>query len=189
MVRCAVGPDGAVVPDLAGILPGRGLWLAARRDIVELARKKRAFARAARRPITVPDDLAQRIEGLLAARCRDTIGLARRAGRAVAGFDKVAEVLRAGRGGVLLAAADGAADGRRKLAALARDLPVLEALSAAELGAAFGRDHVVHAVLGPGALARRLAVDMVRLGGFRGKDATQGSLDNAVPDRGTANGV
>src|SRR3984885_4867341 len=119
MVRCAVDPEGVIVPDVAAALPGRGLWLTARRDIVALAIKKRAFDRAAKRPVKVPADLADRIEALLAQRCRDGIGLARRSGHAVAGFEKVAHALRAGGVGLLLAASDGAENGRQKVAALA----------------------------------------------------------------------
>jgi predicted RNA-binding protein YlxR (DUF448 family)/ribosomal protein L30E len=180
MVRCAVDPDGVIVPDVAAALPGRGLWLTARRDIIALALKKKGFDRAAKRQVKVPADLADRIEALLALRCRDGIGLARRAGHAVAGFEKVGQELRAGRVGLLLAASDGAENGRQKIAALARGLElgveILTVLTAAELGAAFGRDHVVHAAMGPGALADRVRLDGARLAGFRGIAATPGGL-------------
>ena len=176
LIRFAVDPEGVIVPDVAAALPGRGLWLTARRDIVALAIKKRAFDRAAKRSVKVPEDLADRIEALLAQRCRDGIGLARRAGKAVAGFEKVGQALRAGEVGLLLAASDGAENGKQKLAALARGLDltdeVVAALTGAELGIAFGRDHIVHAALGPGALAERVRVDGARLAGFRGIAAT-----------------
>jgi predicted RNA-binding protein YlxR (DUF448 family)/ribosomal protein L30E len=171
MLRLVVAPDGVIVPDVAAALPGRGLWLIARRDIVAAGTKKRQFDRAARRSVTVPPDLADRIEALLAARCRDAIGLARRGGKAVAGFEKAAQMLRGGQAGLIVAAADGAEDGRRKIAALAPDLPVLAVLNAAELGRAFGRDHVVHAVIGAGPLADRLLLDGARLAGFRADGA------------------
>jgi len=48
LLRFVVGPDGAIVPDIEARLPGRGLWLTPRRDIVERALTKRIFARAAR---------------------------------------------------------------------------------------------------------------------------------------------
>src|SRR5258708_39003443 len=89
LVRFVVGPDGTVVPDIAARLPGRGLWLTARRDIMEAAGAKRLFGRAARAPVTVPGDLAERGEILLRRRCADLIGLARRSRRAVAGYEKV----------------------------------------------------------------------------------------------------
>jgi len=167
MVRCVVGPDGTIVPDVGAALPGRGLWLTSRRDIVATAVKKRAFDRAARRSVTIPADLADRIEMLLVQRCREAVGLARRSGKAVAGFEKVGQAIRKGGVGLLLAASDGARDGRHKIAAMAPGLPVMDRLDAAELGAAFGRDHVVHGAIGAGALAARLLLDSARLAGFR----------------------
>jgi predicted RNA-binding protein YlxR (DUF448 family)/ribosomal protein L30E len=171
LLRFVVAPDGSIVPDLAGRLPGRGLWLTARRDIVGAAVTKRLFARAARRPVIVDDGLADRVERLLAKRCLDHIGLARRAGRAVTGFAKVQAALEAGKPAVLVAAADGAADGRGKLQALAPGLPLVERLTSAELGAAFGREHVVHAALLPGRLADAFLAETARLGGFRAAPA------------------
>lgn len=169
LVRFVIGPDDAVVPDVARRLPGRGMWLSARRDMVELAARKGLFARAARRKVTVPAGLADRIEALLLARCLDWLGLARRAGQAVAGFEKVASTLRSGKAGALVAAADGAADGRAKLRALASGVPLVEVLTAAELAGVFGREHVVHAVVAQGRLARQLVDDAGRLAGFRGE--------------------
>ncbi|HLJ65045.1 MAG TPA: RNA-binding protein [Stellaceae bacterium] len=169
LIRFVVAPDGKIVPDLAGRLPGRGLWLTARRDIVATAIAKRLFARAARAPVSVADDLADRVEAGLAERCRDLIGLARRAGVAVAGFTKTESWLRSNEAAVVLAASDGAADGRAKIRALAPELPVVGVLRSAELAASFARDHVVHAALMPGRLAEALMVEALRLEGFRGK--------------------
>jgi len=176
LLRFVVGPDGAIVPDVAARLPGRGLWLTARRDIVERAVAKRLFARAARRPVVAPAGLADRIEGLLAKRCCDALGLARRAGLAVAGFDRVSEAVRRGRAALLLAALDGAEAGRRKLAALGGGLPSASVLTAAELGAAFGRDRIVHAGVGQGPLCERLRVDLGRLAGLRAAAAMDHGL-------------
>ena len=167
LLRFVVGPGGEIVPDLAARLPGRGLWLAARRDIVERAVAKRLFARAARRPVSVPPGFADRLEALLVQRCIEAVGLARRAGLAVAGFEKVREAVRTGKSALLLAALDGAEGGRSKLAGLARDLPLAVVLSAAELGIAFGREHVVQAAIGRGPLCGRLAADAKRIAGFR----------------------
>ena len=71
----------AVVPDIEGRLPGRGFWLSADRDVVNKALAKNAFARAARRPVVAPGDLADRIESLLLRRCVELLGMARRAAR------------------------------------------------------------------------------------------------------------
>jgi predicted RNA-binding protein YlxR (DUF448 family) len=163
LLRFVAAPDGMVVPDLAQRLPGRGLWLTARRDIVAAAVAKRLFARAARAPVTAPSDLAAQVEGLLRRRCSDLVGLARRAGQAVAGFEKVRAALREGKAAVLIAATDGGESGREKLRSVGPRLPLVEALTAAELGAALGREHVVHAALAPGRLARELQVAASRL--------------------------
>jgi uncharacterized protein len=168
MLRFVVGPGGDMVPDVAASLPGRGLWLTAERDIVALAVRKRLFSRAARRSVEVRPDLADTVAELLAARCRDLIGLARRAGLAVAGFEKVRGALKSGPAGIVLAGVDGMADGRRRIAALAPGAAVVSVLTCAELGSAFGRDRVVHAMVRPGALAERLRIDAARLAGVRG---------------------
>ncbi|HIJ37894.1 MAG TPA: RNA-binding protein [Rhodospirillaceae bacterium] len=169
MVRFGISPDGAVVPDVAARLPGRGLWLSADRDVVNTAARKGLFAKAARRRVEVQPDLADLIERLLLGRCIDLIGLGRRAGQAVAGFEKVRGELKAGRGRVVLAASDGAADSREKVLALARGLPVVTELASRELGAAFGRDHAVHGLMAPGRLAERFLSEAGRLAGFRTK--------------------
>jgi predicted RNA-binding protein YlxR (DUF448 family) len=173
LMRFVVGPAGEIVPDLAARLPGRGLWLTPHRDIVERAVAKRLFARAARRPVAVPDVLADRLEALLAQRCVDAVGLARRAGLAVAGFERVSDAVRGGKAAALLAALDGAAGGPRKLQALGRGLALVRALTAAEIGAAFGRDYAVNASLGPGPLCRRLLSDAEKLAGFRASAAVE----------------
>ena len=181
MIRFVVGPDNQIVPDIEGRLPGRGLWLSAGRDMVNTALVKRLFAKAARRKVDVPPDLADRIEALLLRRCLDLIGLARRAGQGVMGFDKVRGELKAGRGAVLLAAADGAADGRDKVRALAPNLPLVTVLRGAELGGAFGRDHAVHALLARGRLADRLLVESRRLAGFRPADGYNNEARTEAP--------
>lgn len=166
LIRFALGPDGTVVPDLSEKLPGRGLWVRATRDIVDRAVAEGAFARAARAPAKAPADLADRVELLLRTRCLDLVAMARRAGDAVAGFEKV----RAAAGkplGVLLTAADAGDDVERRVRALATgDLPEIRTFSGDELGAVFGRDRTVHIALAPGKLAERLIEETGRLSGF-----------------------
>lgn len=185
LIRFVVGPDGEIVPDLAEKLPGRGIWLSANRGDVETAVKKKLFSRAARCSVNVPEGLADHIEGLLIRRCTDLISLARRAGRAVTGFEKSLAEAKAGRAVMLLEAADGAADGREKMARAARGSApksdgtgarqalVFDCLLAEELGSAFGRERAVHAVIslpkqgGRDKLVEELNIQAGRLRGFR----------------------
>ena len=167
MLRFVAGPTGVVVPDILERLPGRGLWLTARRDIVAAASSKGLFAKAARAPLAAPADLADQVEALLARRCCDLLGLARRAGQATAGFEKVRAWIQSGKAGVLLEASDGAEDGRRKLLALGRGIPVISVLRGDELAAGLGRETAVHAAMRGGKLAEALRRDAARLEGFR----------------------
>ncbi len=133
MIRFVIAPDGEVVPDLEETLPGRGLWVTADRAALAKAMGKSVFAKAARRAVKVPPDLAERLERLLERRCLNGLGLARRAGHVLAGYEKVREALKVnqvGRAGpppaLLVEAADGSLDQRGKVTALAPLLPVID---------------------------------------------------------------
>lgn len=168
LIRFVIGPGDTVVPDLAAKLPGRGMWLSADAQGIMTAQDKRLFARAARQNVVTDPDLPERVEKLLAERIVQAISLARRAGEAVAGFDKVQAALEAKTVSALIQARDGAVDGRNKLAAKARDgVAVLAVLDAFELGSAFGRDTAVHVALQAGGLCDRIVMDCRRLIGFR----------------------
>lgn len=167
MIRFVVSPSDEMVFDAARKLPGRGIWLSPRRDVVNLAVAKKAFARAARRAVSVAPDLADRVEAQLARRCLDDLGLARRAGAAVCGFDKVRAELDAKRVALLVLARDASEGQKAKMRGPAAGLPVIELFDGSELGAAFGRDIAVHVSLAPGALAQRLLDDATLLAGFR----------------------
>ena len=73
LVRFVVGPDGAIVPDVAGKLPGRGIYVSAERSALETAARGKLFQRAARRPVTVPEGLAGLVEGLVLRRVIDSL--------------------------------------------------------------------------------------------------------------------
>ena len=167
LLRFVVGPADRLIVDPAERLPGRGLWLTPRRDIIESAVAKGLFAKAAGQRVVVPADLAGEVERLLRQRCLALLGLARRAGQLRTGFEKVREDLKGGRVALLLAASDGAADGRSKLAALAGELPVVAFFDSAELSAALGVDGVVHAGLAPGGMAERLLREFERFQGMQ----------------------
>ncbi|WP_218064382.1 RNA-binding protein [Nguyenibacter vanlangensis] len=169
MLRFVVSPDRVLTPDLAARLPGRGIWLSARRDVLETARTRGAFARAARGQVTIPPDLDRILEAGLVRRMMETVGLARRAGQVTYGFAKVREWIAGGRAGLIIQAEDGSPDERTRLLSGARDLPVAVVPTAAALGAAFGRDHVVHAAMSHGELARRFRVDNERFAGLSGR--------------------
>ncbi len=190
MIRFVVGPDRLIVPDLAARLPGRGIWLSASRDVLEFdgaqeeRRQKdrqqqggqrhlaRAFARAARGPVTLPPDLPVLLQAALARRIGESLGFARRAGQAVAGFEKAREALRTGRYRLVLQASDGsAAERSRFLSGFGPDLTIIDPLPGEALGRVFGRDYVVHVAIAPGKLAESLVVEASRLAGLKNGSA------------------
>src|SRR5690606_20551890 len=117
LIRFVAGPDAVVVPDLGRKLPGRGLWVAAEREAVETAARKGLFSRAAKARLAAPDGLADLVETLLARRCLGQLGLARREGVLISGFEKSLAAIKGGRAAWLVEASDAAADGRNKLMA------------------------------------------------------------------------
>ena len=142
MIRFVVGPEGDVVPDLARRLPGRGMWLRAEQALLEQAIARKAFARAARAPVKAAADLPERVEYLLLQRALEDLARARRAGRAVAGFVKVEQMIGQRRAGLLIVAAEADGDGLGKLQA--SGLPIERLGDAAILGGVFGRDQAVY---------------------------------------------
>ena len=177
MLRFVVGPDRSIVPDLGARLPGRGYWLSARANVLEgaspeAARRKgglvSAFARAARGPVIVPADLAGMVRAGLVRRVVEHLGLARRAGQAVAGFEKAREWVSAGRAGLVVQASDGSEDERRRLLSGASGVPVAWPLDGAALGSVFGRERAVHVAVASGRLAESVLVEIERLAGVSG---------------------
>jgi predicted RNA-binding protein YlxR (DUF448 family) len=183
MIRFVLDPARRVVPDLAETLPGRGMWLSAKADVLEHATRRGAFSKAARGEVHVPPDLRATIEDGLRGRVRDFVGFARRAGQAVSGWQAAREWLQGNRVGLLVQAVDGSPAEKARLLGH-RQIPVVEPLDAASLGAPFGRDRAVHVAVARGRLAERIAAEAARLAGIAlaagTKDATpRGSTPGA----------
>lgn len=171
LIRFVRSPDGIVVPDGFGKLPGRGVWVSADQETLNTALQSDAFSRAFKARSTAMEGLADEVERQLLQRCTGLLGMAKKSGAAVLGFDQVRDYIRRQEPGLLLEASDGAEDGRNKVHFLAKaiyeDVKVAGALSSAELGMAFGRQHVIHALLEHGSLADAFSVAYRRLTGFR----------------------
>lgn len=167
LIRFVVGPDNTIVPDVAGRLPGRGLWLRARRDMIETAAQKRLFAKAARANVTVAPDLADTVAELLRRRCLNHLGLAQRAGLVASGAEKVRAQIATGRTAVLIEAADGSVAERQKMSALVPGVPVVNVFTSPELGSAIGKDMAVHVALTAGRLTEMIVEDASRFHGLR----------------------
>jgi len=167
LVRFCIGPDDLVVPDILGRLPGRGIYVAADPALIDKAAAKGLFSRAARQPVKAPDGLSALIESQLLQRVIDFLSMARKAGEAVTGYEKVKEWLVKGQATVLIQASDGSERGKTKLHPPEGEGRWITCLSSGELGLAFGRERAIHAALAAGGLERRVVEEAARLVGFR----------------------
>lgn len=183
LIRFCIGPDGAVVPDLLNRLPGRGIYVAADRAAIAKAAAKGLFSRAARQPVKAPDGLPDLVESLLARRVVDLISMARKAGEAVAGFEKVKDWLVKDKAKILVQASDGSERGKDKLYPPDGDESrFIGCLTSGELGLAFGRERAIHAALAAGGLTTRVVEEAARLAGLRVQTGLQDGGGTALKD-------
>ena len=169
LIRFVTGPDGVVVPDILEKLPGRGYYVTADLYVLEDAVKRKVFARGAKTQVIVSDNLISEVDRQLARRVVDLVSIARKAGRAVTGFEKVKGWLAEGRAKVLLQASDGSERGKGKLWT-PEGGRFFGCLTAQELGLAFGRGHAIHAAISSGGLSVRVVNEADKLLGLREAD-------------------
>lgn len=163
LLRFVAAPDGTVTPDLRRKLPGRGVWVSARRPVLEEAIRRKLFGRGLKREVTIPPDLADTVDRLLVDAALGALSMARKAGAVVTGFSKVEALARSKQAAALLHATDAAADGKRKLeqavhaAYLGEDSPPsFQLFSSGQMGLALGAENVVHAAATQGGASRNL---------------------------------
>ncbi|WP_390911710.1 RNA-binding protein [Pseudosulfitobacter sp. SM2401] len=169
LIRFVVGPEDTIYPDVSGKLPGRGIYVAADRDALELAVSKKLFARGAKQQVKIPDDLVAEVEKQLARQVVNLIAMSRKAGSAVAGYEKTKAWLQSEEAQVLFQASDGSGRGKSKLSTPHYG-SYIGWLTADELGLAFGRETVVHGALASGGLTKRVVEEAQRLRGVRAKE-------------------
>lgn len=176
LIRFVAGPEGQVVPDVLGKLPGRGVYVAADRSAIDRAVAKKLFARGLKKPVQVPDGLVNEVERQLVRRVVTLISLARKSGDAVAGYEKVKDWLIKEEAQVLIQAVDGSGRGKSKLST-PHFGSYIGWLTADELGMAFGRQTVIHAALASGGLSKRVVEEAQRLLGMRELDGGKGRTE------------
>ena len=166
LIRFVVGPEDTIYPDVTGKLPGRGIYVSADREALEQAVKKKLFSRGAKQQVKIPDDLVDEVERQMSRRVVDLIAMSRKAGSAVAGYEKVKAGLQSEEALVLIQASDGSGRGKSKLSTPHYG-SYIGWLTADELGLAFGRQTVIHGALSSGGLTKRVVEEAQRLRGVR----------------------
>ncbi len=175
MTRFVLSPDGIVMPDILGKLPGRGVWVTANEATLSMAVKNGGFARGFKSKVKVPEDLAVQVKDGYLRQLSGLLRMSKKSGQVILGFDQVFGAAGSKALGWRIEACDGAADGRGKIRARARamcyemalPLPgVIACYSAAELGELFGRGQIIHAAIPRGRLSKRLTAIADKLSGF-----------------------
>ena len=180
LIRLALGPDGAVAPDIRARAPGRGAWIGVAKPELERALAKGKLKGALNRAfksqtVAVPSDLPGQIAAQLERAFLDRLGLEARAGTLLTGSDKIDQAARGGKVYMLLHAADASEDGNRRLdqawrmgdgEARGLVLPVDRTI----LSVALGRENVVHVALTNQPAAARISHALTRWRGFIGTD-------------------
>jgi len=189
LIRFVLAPTGEIVPDLKERLPGRGVWVTAAHDRVAEAAKRNVFAQALKTQVTVPAELAERVDRLLVEGALGALALANKAGKVVFGATKVEQTIAGGRAAALVHASDAAEHGCRKLdgkfRASARDgaqAPV-RLFSADELGLASGRTNVIHAAVIQGGAAAEFLAGASRVERYRKGSAAFSQPTGSNTDR------
>ena len=186
MIRFVLAPHGTVTPDLKRKLPGRGVWITAKAEVVAQAARRRAFDRGFKGKAVVPDDLPARIDRLMEADCLQSLSLANKAGLVTTGFAKVEAAVAAEDVIAILHASDGGQDGKRKIGqALRRRFadaapPEMECFASAQLDLALGRTNVIHAALRAGPASRALLERLERLQVFRSAATPSAPAESAA---------
>lgn len=175
MIRFVVGPDDKVYPDILGKLPGRGTWVSASREDLDMAIAKGGFKRGFKGKAQLPDDLAAQVEAGLRKQVLSLIGMAKKSGKLFIGFDQVMAAARTDTLGWRIEASDGAEGSRGKIRTLSKavarevELPlprVIGCFTSTELGAVVGREAITHCAVPHGRIAKSLGLAAKRLGGF-----------------------
>lgn len=192
MIRFVLAPDDSVVPDLKMRLPGRGVWVTARMELVQQAAQKGLFARGFKQKVTLPDRLAELVAEQLELGCLSALSMARKAGQIVTGFAKVETAIAQGSAIGLIHASDAAEDGQKKLAQVVRrhlgsdgELPLVRRFSAEALSTALGQGNVVHGALLAGSAGKAVLNQVARLDAYLQpdiRDSDSGQDDRHAAD-------
>ncbi len=163
MIRFVIGPENVITPDLDGCLPGRGYWVSARHGVLVRAVQHGTFAKAARRPVTVPPTLVDTVVVLARRACLNTLGLARRAWAVDYGYEAVRQALVSHKAGLVLIARNAPSEFVGKLDGVRGLVPLNTLFTTADLSAALGRDSLAFVAVAKGQWTLRLMVACTRL--------------------------
>jgi uncharacterized protein len=191
LIRFVASPDGVLTPDTKRKLPGRGVWVEATKDAIELALKRKSFARSLKAPVIIPDDLTGLIERLLTQDALQAFSMANKAGKVVAGQSKVESEIAKSAVIAIIHATDAAQDSIRKLGQAvkrrfgpeyegSKQFIVISPFQSSQMSLCLGKEHVIHTCLINDAASKRCLEKCQLLMRYR-CELDFGELENNLP--------
>ena len=174
LLRFVVAPDGEVVPDIEGKLPGRGAYTCISQVCLKAALKQRQFNRAFKREVAVPaaDLLVEQVAGIMQKRALGYIGLANRSGKVISGGSLVSDAIRGSQKPGLVVVAEDVSEaiGEKivQLAAVNR-IACLRCMKKDDFGAILGKAPRSAVAVKPGGFSVQLAHEIERYRNFLGE--------------------
>lgn len=171
LIRFVEAPDGTVIPDLKGNLPGRGVWVLGNKKTVAQAVEKKLFAKGFKKQVQADENLTELTGKLIRDKALRALGMAKKAGAIVTGFSKVNNSVRSGKAVMLFHAKDAAEDGKRKLASATAfvdhmggdKIDVFTCWTIDEMSQVLGIDNAVHVVAVYGGATKNLMASVKQM--------------------------
>ena len=167
LMRFVVSPENDLVPDLKNKLPGRGIWVTANKFALEKAIVKNIFSKVAKEKISIRPDLVTSIENQLRKQILANVSLAKKAGMAIFGFEKVRLELIKNTNWLLIQAFDGSSRELDRLSGRVKKENIVTCLSGSELGSVFGRNSVIHCVILNSGFIQKIIFEANRLNNLK----------------------
>ncbi len=161
-IRLCVTPTGELFSDLKGNFPTRGYWIIpTRENFMQLFSQSKKFRQI--KGAHMPSEyFVERLTERLKNRILQQIGLAKRAGQLIFGFEKVKIWLKENKAALAIIAKDGSQAEIERLGLSKQNIPIAQLLNKEELGKALGRDKVVHVILCQSQLTVNIQNDLYR---------------------------
>jgi predicted RNA-binding protein YlxR (DUF448 family) len=165
LVRLVASPDGEVVVDYKGTLPGRGAWIEPTAEVLALLPRKHGVLRKALGIAADPQAVEQALRAAVAEGVRTGLSFGAAAGALVLGFDAIVARLAAGELTTLVLASDIAERTERTLRAAAGEGVTFYrvALTREEFGHRVGKDLIAAAGVPEGTATSYLRGQLRRL--------------------------
>lgn len=156
MLRFVVSPEKEIIFDVAEKLPGFGIWIHSKKKLVETAIQQKLFNKAAKEAVKASETLPTQVEAALKERCLSLLGMARKAGLLVFGFEAVKKTIGTLETEIAFEAVGSSIRQQNRLYRPTDNIVICAHLSRESLGQITGQEAQVHVAVLKGKIAQEL---------------------------------